>query len=103
LVFQGLEEKEALAAFDALREFGAELQVLSLPPRDLWNPQYHETHHPGLIKRDARPDQPEGLFWWASNSEELSMYWYTYQSRWIPRRLFAEASRKDFAETLFQA
>jgi FAD/FMN-containing dehydrogenase len=58
---------------------------------------------PDVIRADRRPDHAGTLFWWASNQDEVSTYWYAYQSRWIPVDRFAGAGAKAFAQVLFDA
>jgi len=42
-------------------------------------------------------------FWWAGDGEQVSAYWYAYQSRWIPLDLFEPAKAKALAAALFDA
>jgi len=68
----------------------------------MWDLEYLSKNHPDFITRDPRPGH-EGEFWWTSNSGEVSKFWYTYQSRWVPESLCRPSKRKEFASTLFHA
>ena len=73
-----------------------------LPFRDLWNPAYWDAHEPGFITRDPRPDAPDHQFWWSGNQGEVSVFWNSYQSRWIPTALMKESPAR-LAGALFAA
>lgn len=73
-----------------------------LPFRDLWNPAYWDAHEPGFITRDPRPDTPENQFWWSGNQGEVSVFWNSYQSRWIPTALMKESPAR-LADALLAA
>ena len=67
-----------------------------------WDPQWWDEVAPGLIVRDDRPGQPPGHYWWAFNQGEVAWYLNTYQSHWLPLRLFTEAP-DELADALFRA
>src|SRR5216684_9055754 len=69
----------------------------------MWDRAYLDEHLPGAIERDQRPGQPADVFWWAGDGEQVSTYWYAYQSRWIPLELFEGAKAKTLAALLFEA
>lgn len=82
--------------------FGGELRYLALPGNKMWNAQYIQEHAGGVITPDPRPNQPGNLFWWTSNQSELETFWYSYQSRWLPRALFEPDSEQQLATALFE-
>jgi len=73
-----------------------------LPFSDLWNPDYWDAQNPDFITRDPRPESPDNQFWWTGNQGELSVFWNSYQSRWIPAALTRE-SPSELAEALYKA
>jgi hypothetical protein len=70
------------------------------PGRDKWDLQYFEHRFPHSIVVDPTD---RSRFWWAGNTEEVGAFWYTYQSRWLPLRLFEPESRGTLARALFDA
>lgn len=102
LTFQGLDQAQAEAVVAPLRTglpkeaYQIDLKVLTIPARDMWNLAFWKANHPDQVIAD-----PEGrVFWWAGNQGEVSMYWYTYQSRYIPLKNFQDPG---FTDTLFEA
>jgi FAD/FMN-containing dehydrogenase len=55
--------------------------------------------------KDVRPTRTEGqdLYYWAGNQDEVSAYWYAYQSRWLPLDRFDAARRDELARAFFDA
>jgi FAD/FMN-containing dehydrogenase len=78
-------------------------KLTPITPSKIW------AHDPVLnekikfITLDDRINVPKDQFWWTNNSNQISIYWYTYQSRWLPKKLFADDQSKLLAETLFKA
>lgn len=101
LTYQGLDEADVAQLFTSLGV--KELAIVSCTGRQLWDPSYWEQKIPGFVQRDPRPGVPKDQYWWGPNSGEVSKYWYTYQSRWIPARLFRSADRARLAEAVFAA
>lgn len=96
ITWQGLSRTQVEGVWaDFLRRPGAKLEIMEIPPRDMWNPDWWQQAHPGFVQPDPRGGE---RFWWAANQAEVSMYWYSYQSRWIPRAAFLAPA---FARTLF--
>jgi len=110
LSFVGLTGEEARQRLDplvdALRKepdrFTASLQVLAVPGDKVWDRAYAEEHVAFAIQPDTRPGA-DALWWWKSNQGEVATYWYTYQSRWLPKALFAADSVDRLAKLLFDA
>ncbi len=111
LVFQGMTAKQAEQVWQPLRNWiegtgGAltmKVNYFEVPGDRMWDYAYFKQHLPSAVESDERADQPGDLFWWAGDGEQVSTYWYTYQSRWIPLELFEPANAKSFAATLFEA
>lgn len=110
LVFSGLSEAECWQIWqpfvtnleEGAGSFGVEADSMVMPAAKMWDYDYLNARHPELVQGDGREGQPAGQYWWASNQAEVSRYIYSYQSRWLPSRLFEEASARDTAEILFR-
>ena len=76
--------------------------VVSTPFEAFWDPQNWDALAPEMIRHDDRPGQPLERFWWAANQGEVSQYLHSYQSRWLPARLFSEAP-EQLADSIFEA
>lgn len=106
LVFQDLSKEEAEAIWkpflDSIRKNGyfSDVSFFTMPAKKMWDYYYLKNHFPDLILYDKGE---KGEFWWAGDSRQISMYWYTYQSRWIPIKLFEKSQSKKLAKMLFQA
>jgi hypothetical protein len=84
--------------------FTMKAQAISVPATKWWNPDYIRQLAPsGVIEADPRPGAPRERFWWSDNRGEVSVYWYSYQSRFIPLDRFEGANAGSFAESLFEA
>lgn len=111
LLFQGLTKTEAENVWLPFKSWIAkrpELFTIStsyivLPARNMWDYNYWKQHHPKFVQRDKREGQPNYQYWWAPNSGEVSEFWYTYQSRWLPLNLFEEKYAKHLVKTMFDA
>lgn len=111
LMFQGLDEQQVDDAWgplktwldDHVKDYAFEMKPTFIPAREMWNYDYWQQHHPELVELNDDPGHFGTQFWWTPNSGEVSKFWYTYQSRWIPQNLFHMGARKRFAEVLFEA
>jgi FAD/FMN-containing dehydrogenase len=77
--------------------------VVSFPARAFWNPEFLTTKMKAHVRSDPRPGAPANNVWWASNQEELGMWWHGYESTWMPESLLGDARQKDLAGALFAA
>lgn len=82
--------------------FTSDVSIFMVPSGSLWDARAWEETAPDMTRRDDRPDQPLGRFWWAANQAEVSQYLHAYQSRWLPARLFQD-SPDTLADALFSA
>lgn len=106
----GVSDDQARAAWQpflgwAARQPGVHVpqaSVVTMPFAGFWDGRWWDEIRPETICRDDRPGQPARNFWWASNQFEVSWYLDAYQSRRIPRSLFAE-SPDALAGALFDA
>ncbi|WOO40797.1 FAD-binding oxidoreductase [Rubellicoccus peritrichatus] len=111
LMFQGLKAEQVESAWEPLKkwldefskDYVFEIKPSYIPARDMWNYDYWKAHHPELVELNNNPDHAGIQYWWAPNSGEVSKYWYTYQSRWIPKNHFRAGARTRFAKALFDA
>ena len=108
--FSGVTAEEARQRLrplvDALAKeperFTTSLQVVAVPGDKVWDRAYAEEHLGFAVQPDTRPGA-DVLWWWKSNQGEVATYWYTYQSRWLPKAFFASDSVDRLAKLLFDA
>jgi len=111
LVFEGMTAKEAEQVWQPFHDWvdrkadtlTMKVNYIAIPGARLWDHDFLKQNIPSAIQSDERPDQPVGHFWWAGDGEQVSTYWYAYQSRWVPLELFEAANAKRFADLLFEA
>ncbi len=111
MLFEGLSEQEArdtwrpfldwVAARPAQLE--AKVDFVAIPAGRLWDVDFLERSLPSAIVRARTTDASQHLFFWATNQEEVSAYWYAYQSRWLPLDLFDEEAAPELARLLLRA
>src|SRR5262249_36544005 len=80
-----------------------ELSAVAIPANRMWNYEFFHQYASEVIRVDERPGQPAGQFWWADDGEQVSAYWYAYQSRWIPIDRFEGDEAPKLAAALFAA
>jgi len=113
MLFQGIDGKQAEEVW---RPFLAEVDrpgsglkydgnhgAMSVRARDFWNAELLRSKLPPYVRADPRPGAPASNLWWASNNEELGIYWYGYESTWMPQSLLREDRQKDLAAAVFAA
>jgi FAD/FMN-containing dehydrogenase len=113
MVFQGLDQEQATATWKpffewiagAPRDFdlAAPPTILTLPARNLWNPEFLRKNMPSVLVADDRPGAPEGNIFWASNRGEAGQFLHGYQSAWLPVSLLAKERRTKLVDALFAA
>lgn len=78
--------------------------TLSIIPADkLWNYDFMSKNHPDLVTRNKAGDAGYTQFWWTPNSAEVSRYWFSYQSWWLPVGLFDAANTGKLTNAIYQA
>ncbi len=82
--------------------FTSGVSIATLPFGALWDARAWDERKPGMIRRDDRPGEPAGRFWWAFDDSQVSQYLHAYQSRWLPRHLLGD-SPGALAAALFEA
>jgi FAD/FMN-containing dehydrogenase len=112
MVFQGLSEQEARAAWrafldavaaDAALDVVQPARFLSVPARHFWDADYLEKTAPNLVVRDDRPHAPPGNWWWHGDGEQAGATWHGFDSRWLPATLLEESGRPRLAAAWFDA
>jgi FAD/FMN-containing dehydrogenase len=111
MVFADLRKSDAEQVWQPPRDFVArnpdaftmKLDTYEVPGNRLWDTAFLKEHAADAIQRDERAGEPGDRFWWAGDGDQVSAYWYAYQSRWVPIDLFEPANAKVFAAALFEA
>jgi FAD/FMN-containing dehydrogenase len=113
MVFQGLNEDEAAAAWQPLLDWVAAspedyvvdqpVGFLVAPARRLWDAGFLEQYAPGLAVLDDRADAASGHFSWAGNQGEVGQFLHGYRSAWLPGDLLEADRREALASALFAA
>ena len=108
MTFEGMHANQAEAVWKPFRQwldehpndYTVKLQTGEIPAQKMWDTAFLAEKAPDDIKRDPRDGT---LYWWAGDGDQVAIYWYAYQSRWIPAELFAPARAKKFAQVLVAA
>ena len=111
LAFLGLTTKGAERVWRPFRrwidkqngEMALETSYFTIPGKKLWNFDFIKANFPTEIRSDERPGSEPGSFWWTGDGDQVAVYWYAYQSRWIPSDRLSHSRAKEFANTLFRA
>lgn len=113
MVFQGLNEEEAAAAWQPFLAHVAAspadyvveqpLGFLVAPARRLWDAAFLEQHAPGLAVPDERPDATPGQFSWAGDQGQVGQFLHGYRSAWLPADLLEADRQPELVEALFAA
>ncbi len=109
LAFEGMTEDDAQRLWKPFRawveerpeSFAIKIKFDTIPADKMWNHDILKRNPPDAIRTDERAGAPPGLYWWTGDGDQVSLYWYAYQSRWVPLDRFGEA--KKFAPVLFEA
>jgi FAD/FMN-containing dehydrogenase len=113
MVFQGLTQAQALAAWQPLTQFlhanaadyeGADsLTVAALPARLFWNPDFLRQAAPTAIRPDTRPGAAPSDFYWAGDADQVGVFWHAYTSAWLPVGLLRPAEQPRLVDAWFAA
>lgn len=111
MVFQDLTNAQAKKVWEPLQawikqhsnDYKMQLTITTVPARKWWDYDYLKKHLPNTITINTEKNAPTGQFWWSSNTDEVSKYWYTYQSWWVPRVLFDDANIQHLSDVIFTA
>jgi FAD binding domain/Berberine and berberine like len=113
MVFQGLEESEARAAWNSLADWvaaraddflvTAPISVAILPARRLWDGDYLRANLPEVIRWDDRPGVTPRRWWWTGNTGEVGAFWHGYESAWMPATLLKPDAQHRIVDAWFEA
>ncbi len=111
LTFQDLSDVQVTYTFSPLRKwinqhkdlFTMTETTTSLPAEKMWNKEYLLKNIPNIITPNKAADAGANQFWWTSNTQEVSKYWYTYQSWWLPISLFEDNNKSKLVDAIYQA
>ena len=62
----------------------------------------HVMHQP-VFAFDPRPGASPNNAWWVGNTGEASIFWWAYQSLWLPESPLETSSQQRLADALFAA
>jgi FAD/FMN-containing dehydrogenase len=112
MVFQGLTEDQARAAWKPLLDFviansadyegQGSFTVTDIPARSFWNADVLR-RAPGAIASDPRPGAAPTDFWWTGDGETVGGFWNAYTSAWMPAKLLATQNRAGLVDAWFAA
>lgn len=107
LLSQGLSKKEIKNSWQPLKmlqqehpgQYQMAQTITMIKPSKMWDYHYMKAILPELVvKNNASSTNPQE-YWWQPNSAEVSTFWYTYQSWWIPENLFSKNNLDKTAKT----
>jgi FAD/FMN-containing dehydrogenase len=112
MVFQGLTQDDARAAWQPLLDFmsahGGDYEgrssftVTAIPARSFWNADVMRLA-PGAIVSDPRAGAAPSDFWWTGDGETVGGFWNAYTSAWMPAKLLAAKNRAELVDAWFAA
>jgi FAD/FMN-containing dehydrogenase len=112
MVFQGLTQEQARAAWEPLLEFAAanaadyegqnSFAVTASPARAFWNADAMR-QAPGAIVSDPRPAAAPSDFWWTGDGATVGSFWNAYTSAWMPATLLKPRNQAGLVDAWFAA
>ena len=112
MVFQGLTQEQAGAAWKPLLDFVSansadyegqdSFTVTAIPARSFWDANVMRWA-PGAIVSDSRPGAASTDFWWTGDGETAAGFWNAFTSAWMPAKLLAEENRAGLVDAWFAA
>jgi FAD/FMN-containing dehydrogenase len=113
MVFQGLTQDEAKAAWKPLVDFAnanatdykvqSALTVFALPAQHQWDAELFRRFAPTAVVFDARPDAAKTDFCWAGDAEQVGVFWHAYTSAWLPSALLKPDNQSRLVDAWFAA
>ena len=110
MVFQGIGQAEARAAFQPLIDFASaspadyegqtQFIVAALPARRFWDGGFMK-QVPGAAQMDTRPDATPGDYWWSGDGDQVGVFWHAYTSAWLPASLLEPANQSRLVDAWF--
>jgi FAD/FMN-containing dehydrogenase len=112
MVFQGLTQDEARAAWRPLLDFVSanasdyegldSFSAFAIPARSFWNADVLR-RAPGAIVSDPRPGAAPSDYWWTGDGETVGAFWNAYTSAWLPADLLKPDSQARLVDAWFAA
>lgn len=113
MVFQGLSQAEATAAWGDFVEFLKTepasyqivdpLSVAALPARRMWDKTFLSAFASDAITTDDRPGANPRDFWWKGDGGQAGAVWHGYESAWLPDALLAPGRQRELVDAWFEA
>ena len=113
MVFQGLTQSEARAAWKPLIDFAnanaGEYEgqnapvVVAVPARFFWSAGMYRIFAPSVVSFDGRSGGSPSDFWWAGNTDEVGAFWHAYTSAWLPASLLKPQNQGRLVDAWFAA
>ncbi len=112
MVFQGLPQADARAAFQPLIDFAnaspadyegqTQFIAAALPARRFWDAGFMK-QVPTAIRPDTRPEAAPGDYWWSGDGDQVGVFWHAYTSAWLPASLLEPANQARLVDAWFAA
>ncbi|HJS87600.1 MAG TPA: FAD-binding oxidoreductase [Acetobacteraceae bacterium] len=77
------------------------VQILSIPARHWWDPEYLSKNAPSVVVHDARTGAPEANIWYAGDQGQVGWFVHGYESAWLPAALLGQSRLGQLNEMLF--
>ena len=113
MVFQGLTQDEARAAWTPLIDFANAnpddydgkdtLMVVVGPFRHYWDADFLRRYAPAAAVFSRRPGGAPTDFWWAGDGGQVGVFWCAYTSAWLPATLLQPQNQAAFVDAWFEA
>lgn len=113
MVFQGLTQEAAEAAWRGLTDFVAgrpadyqvvePFQAVAVPARHFWDKAFFVKYAPSAISPADQPGARPGDYWWAGDGEQAGAIWHGYDSAWLPATLLKADRRAELVDAWFAA
>jgi len=112
MVFQGLTEGDARAAWKPLIDFANAnptdyagqngFLAFALPARRFWDADFMR-RLPGAIVPDPRSGAASTDFWWSGDGGQVGAFWHAYTSAWMPAALLDPQNQPRLVDAWFAA
>jgi FAD/FMN-containing dehydrogenase len=113
MVFQGIGQAQARAAWDDLDRFvnadpvaykvTVPLLVFDFPAQHFWDAAFLTRFAPDAIVKDTRPGAAPLDFLWAGDKDQAGTFWSAYSSAWMPASLLEPKNRARLTDAWFEA
>ena len=113
MVFQGLTQAEAAAAWKPLIDFANSTPAdyegqngffaFAVPARRFWDAEFLRHNAPGATTADTRPGAPATDFSWSGDGDQIGLFWHAYASAWLPADLLKPQNQARLVDAWFAA